>query len=76
MARPIKQPIMPAKYQDYPDDKLINSNGLAWIFHVDRTSVSKLVKSKRIPKPDTTVNKQNFWKIGTIREILNESKRC
>ena len=74
----IPAPIIPDKYKDLPDAHILDSNSVAWIFNTERSSVSKLVKLKRIPAPygsekcDGT--RRNLWLLGSIREFIKSQK--
>ena len=76
--RKLPKPAIPAKYLPLPDNELLDSNSVAWIWGISRSSVSANVKSGRIPSPDVRLkngaisNLKNYWKLGTIRKFIEE----
>ena len=73
-----KIPVIPAKYLPLPDDELLNSNGIGWIWDIHKTMVSRYVKLGKIPSPDVRVKdgaiatRKHYWKLGNIRKFINE----
>ena len=80
MNKKIPKPTIPTKYIPLPDDELLDSNSVAWIWGISRSSVSANVKSGRIPKPDVRLkdglisNLKNYWKLGNIRKFIEENQ--
>jgi len=74
-----KKPALFKEIADKPDDHLINSLTLAIIFHTERFNVSRRIQKGTLPKP--TVRQLTpyggkraayFWRLGDIREYINQ----
>ena len=71
------EPEIPVKYADYPDNFLVGSDTIAWVFGIERANVSRWMKRGDIPQPDSTGmapnrRSKNFWKLDTIRKFIGE----
>ena len=78
ITRKLPKPPLPAKYTPLPDDELLDSNNLAWIWSISKGSVSANVKSGRIPSPDVRITdgpvstRKHYWRLGSIRKFIEE----